>query len=574
MKFTTLYLHDSTACWMQWRGKRLLQTYSESITREFAERAASMPKKEGIPSLCPWLSVHASQVRLLIDPVTDQTRSVPAFDHGFTEPCGKTEQLRQSAEQMYLTCRSLTSDVLADDLTRYRHDKLDKYPNALLQWHQSAPTGANVNQVRTPRHWLVSDSGLSDYVFTWLSAMADHGLEFVDVRTVSGLFAAEDADSDSSVITIFEQPNRCRLFHCDAGFVLKVDQWSNPVEARIALADRVAEFIENDDSVELRYVGADDGLSVWQETMLDLDIKMRADGITDKANYSDSLHNDLPDACLHLPLGALIRSQAVTEVSVWSATPKWEAGTGIRKLLSIAKWKKRYKRTLIATTFAAVFSGYFVLLACMHAVKIIELHQRADTELQLLNDQKASMQKNIEELTHDSEQAVASINRLLAFEEHSIENNLKFIQSLAEFLNSQPRIQLNSVSWRLIVDKMDEDTLAILAKLNELIDHYEPEQNSILSNGESESISSQYGLEHIVLISGNVVSQDSSSLSQQQASDFLIEFLQGLSSTNQVIDVLPVLDSMALTPKVNMPSDVVLNSNSNNSFVVAVRLSV
>ena len=111
--------------------------------------------------------------------MADQTHLIPAFDHGFAEPHGTLERIRQAAEQIYLTCRSLTSDVLTDDLTRYRHDRLKKHPNALLQWHKMKASQRNVKHGSAYRHWLVSDSGLSDYVLSWLSSMANNGLEFV-----------------------------------------------------------------------------------------------------------------------------------------------------------------------------------------------------------------------------------------------------------------------------------------------------------------------------------------------------------------------------------------------------------
>jgi len=76
--------------------------------------------------------------------------------------------------------------------------------------------------------------------------------------------------------------------------------------------------------------------------------------------------------------------------------------------------------------------------------------------------------------------------------------------------------------------------------------------------------------EGLMLISGRVVLEHS----QQQASDTLMSFLNALSATQYVIDVVPVTKSLSLTQALNLPSDASLIDEDPSAFVLAVRFSV
>lgn len=566
MKITILYIHDSTACWMQWRGKRLLNVFCEPVTRELVERAASSLKKDGIQTICPWLSAHSPQVRLLIDPVADQTQPIPAYDHGFSEPHGVLERFRQSAEQVYLTCRSLTSDVLTDDLTRYRHDRLKKYPNALLQWHEMKARQLNSGHGSSSRHWLVSDSGLSDYVFSWLSSMADNGLEFVDVQVVCALYARQDAHRECSVITIWEQSNRCRLIQCRSGFISKVEQWNNAKEARIALQESISALNDEGQIVVLKYVGCDDELTVWQQAFPTVDIGKRIDGVVDVAICATQIVDELPDSCLKLPVNALVQKPTGVKLWIGPRKPYWEAGASFRALLSIARWKRRYKQTVIATTIAATFSGYFVLLACMHAIDMIELHQRAGSEFVSIRTRYSLVNEEIQRMTAHPKSAIKSIDRLNESKSSSGEEEQVFLQFLARLLEKQPSISINSLNWRRFEkNSPDGKLLTELAEIGEL-------RNEVISAPIVKS--NEIGSERLLLISGSVGALGGSSFSHQQSSNALIEFLQALSEYEKIVEVLPLNDLMSGASDINYPIDVVINDDEGSSFVLALRVIV
>lgn len=566
MKFTTLYMHDSTACWMQWKGNRLLQVYCESVTRELVDKASLSSKKDGIQSSCPWLSVHSPQVRLLIDPVADQTQLVPAFDYGFDEPHGALERLRLVVEQVYLTIRSLTSDALADDLTQYRHDRLKKYPKALLQWHRLKTPRSNSKLSDVPRHWLVSDSGLSDNVFAWLNAMADNGLEFLEVQAVCSLFAKQDAHLNCTVITIWVQSNRSRLIQCESGFVYKVEQWNNPVEARIALEESVSILNDDGKSVLLRYIGSDDELALWQEAIPTIVIQKRCDRIADLAKHLRNMDDVLPEACLNLPLNALIRHSSVTKVGLWSRKPQWEAGASMRILLSIARWKRRYKQAVVATTLAAALSGYFVLLAVMHAIQVIELHQRASTELDQLKIRHSQVHQDIKKLSGHSGDALSSIERLYTYERITSDNEQEFLRSLSEIIKMQRNISIDSVSWRMIHEANSDKTfLNEVTGLDEL--RSGPVQIPVSNVGKADD-------QKLLLISGGVTSVPQSKLSHQESSDVLVAFLEQLAGHEYVVEVMVLKDVLSDNPLVNLPSDVVVSSVGTGSFVLAILMSV
>jgi len=246
MKTTILYLHESEACWMQWRGRRLLDVFCEPITRELAERAMESPKRDGVQSQCPWLSVYAPRIRLVIDPVVDHTHIIPSFDRGYRSPKGSIERMRRLAEQWVLACRSLTSDVLADDLTRYRRDQLKRFPKALLQWHPPNIRNRKSDAMLSSAAWRLTESGVPDFVFDWLRAMVDHGFDFVDVRPVSMLFAVEDSESERPVITVWEEAHRWRTIVTLKGVMQQVEQHPSQTEARIAVDERLSEYRERD----------------------------------------------------------------------------------------------------------------------------------------------------------------------------------------------------------------------------------------------------------------------------------------------------------------------------------------
>jgi len=362
MKVTVLYLHDTTACWMQWRGKRLLQVHTESVTRDLAERAVESSKQEGIQSQCPWLSVYSPKVRLVINPVVDQTRSLPAFDHGFMEPRSFIDRLRRRCVQLYITCRSLTSDVLADDLTRYRQDLLSNYPKSILQWQTPR---LRMGELASPAFlpaWLITDTGVPDFVYDWLQSLAEHGLEFVDVRPVSELFAIEHQTASNAGITVWAQGVHWRMIVSAWGAVYRVEQFSTEMDARIAVDEAINELKDLSVEADLRFTGSQADFVYWQEVYPDASYCAPGawDGLT--AELDTPLFESLPTPCRELPLQAMVHSRYRSKMASRQNPQRIDVGATIRVLLSTARWRRRYKQSGIATTVAAAFSGYFVLL--------------------------------------------------------------------------------------------------------------------------------------------------------------------------------------------------------------------
>jgi len=243
-------------------------------------------------------------------------------------------------------------------------------------------------------------------------------------------------------------------------------------------------------------------------------------------------------------------------MSSWSGTARVDAGSMIRSLLSAARWRRRYKQSLIATTGAAILAGYFVLLAVMHALDVIDLHDRARVELNDLHSRQSRLQDAQETIHPNPEVVVASIAHLSPTNNSSEGNEQRFLNQLALVLNQQPEIQLTALSWRSI-EPVDWSVgkLEALSRLPEMID-----SQSIL-DADAES-------ERIVLLSGQVAL----TTSQQQASDRLTHFLDALTDADQVIDVIPVTTAFSSNPKMNLPSDVVLSDDDPTAFVIAIRM--
>ena len=556
MRTTILHLHDSTACWTLWQGRRLLQVFCEPVTREMAEQAAALPKKDGIQSSCPWLTARAPKVRLLIDPMFDQTQTIPAFDYGFLEPKSFIEGIRSRIERMYLTCRSLTSDVLADDLTRYRREQLNRFPKAMLQW--SPPNTAAKVKVQwssAPPSWLITESGIPDFLFDWLEALSVNGLEITDVRPVSALFAIEDEKHGCPVVTVWAEPKRWRLVITSNGFVEKTEQWANEIDARIALDDIVLAFRGSHCEYKIRYIGEISDIDAWKSISPDVDFLPRENSVRTQSRFCSLAISSLPSVFCDLPLSGLLNASAGTGMKFWMNTARVDFGVSIRQLLLKTRWRRRYHRSIIATVIAATFSGYFVLLATMHALEVVELHDRSRDELQVLRGRRASMIGEARTLHANPVKAVASIDRLDRKNRERSINKQTFLSQLAALLSERPTIELNSVSWRSVQSPAAH--VNVLVDIKELID-------TPLNEVGSKAV------EDLVLISGQMRLEHS----QQEASDMLIDFLSALKTTEKVIDVIPVTHALSLSEAFNLPSDAVRPNDDSSAFVVAVRLSV
>lgn len=565
MKITVLYLHDSTACWTLWRGRRLLQVFCEPVTQDMAERAAVATKKEGIQSACPWLSARSPKVRLLIDPVVDQTQSIPAFDYGFLESKSSFGTLKNIVERMYLTCRSLTSDVLADDLTRYRRDQLSQFPKALLQWiPPNAATKNNARLSSVPASWLITESGTPDFVLDWLHAMSGHGIEIIDVRPVSEIFSKEDAKYGCPVVTVWAEPRRWRLLVTANGYLEKTEQWSSEIQARIALDDVVSTMKDHGCIFKARYIGEITDLEEWQKIVPDNEFLPRENSIHTQSRFCALAVNSLPSGFCDLPLNSVLQTVSNARFRLWSKTAYIDLGVSIQRLLLKTRWRRRYLRSLVATTVAATFSGYFVLLASMHALQVVELHGRVNSELQLLRGRRALIDERAASLHSDPLSAAASIERMNQHELRVSVNKQAFLSELSDLLDERPSITLNGVSWRSMqvpafinTSSENKPSVEALIDIKELVD------TPLNTNNALE-------VEDFILLSGQVLLEQN----QQKASDTLISFLNALTATEHVIDVIPVTHSLSLTQALNLPSDARLLSDDPSAFVVAVRLSV
>ncbi len=559
MKTTILYLHDSTAFWMLWQGRRLLQVFNEPVTRSMAEHVAASSTADGIQSLCPWLTTRSPKVRLVIDPVMDKTQIIPAFDLGLKEPKGMLACFRRHAWHVYLTCRSLTSDVLIDDLTRYRREQLSQFPTAMLQWYASSAMARNGTQSYThPCAWLLTDSGVPDYVFTWLHAMTEQGLEYTDARPVSALFAKEDAKHQTSVITVWVESNRWRLIMTAHGYVVKVEQWASEIEARIALDDAIKARQEEGVCPKVFFLGSAEDRVTWAQSLEAMELDSRDDEVGLLAEIASSSTDALPKGCTCLPLQALLQSNSRAKIGRWSETVKQDFGSTIRVLLSSARWKRRYKQSIIATTVAAAFAGYFALLAVMHALDVIELHDRADEELSGLARRLQTLEASALALHPNPHEAVAAIYKLDEHANAVSANRQNFLKYLAKLLQDQTSITLRSVSWRDLpkLGLADDEAawLSSVSELREPANSLHPPENN----------------ERLVFLSGNVAFNQN----RQQATDSLMTFLNALSAEPAVLDVIPMTDALSSTQSMNFPSDVIVEKDDPTAFVIAVRFSV
>ena len=565
VKTTILYLNDSTACWTLWRGRRLLRVFCEPVTREMAERAAVVPKKDGIQSSCPWLSVRSPKVRLLIDPVLDRTRTIPAFDYGFLEPKGVIESSRNLLERMYVTCRSLTSDVLADDLTRYRRDQLKPFPKALLHWFPPKATWKTKLPLETsPPSWLITESGIPDFILDWMHAMSEQGLEIVDVQPVSALVALADKKLDCSVITIWAEPKRWRLLITTNGYLKKTDQWSSEIDARIALDDAVNTMKEYDCDYAIRFIGEFENIDAWRGVVPEANFLPAVGGFSEQTHICALAVSALPLECHDLPLCVLLQTVCEARVGIWPKRTPLDLGDSIRRLLLKARWKGRYQRSMIATAVAAILSGYVVLLASMHALEVIELNDRAQKEMEELESRRDSLHDEATALHSEPLSAVSAIERLSTQSGNTAVNKQEFFSELADLLDTQPAITLNAISWRPMPAPISNDepihtklSHSTLVAITELVD-----TPAGIDEVETD--------EDLILISGKVQHESN----QQEAFDTLFEFLTLLSASNNVAEVIPITHSLSLNHTLNLPSDAVLLNEDPSAFVIAVRLSV
>lgn len=557
MKSTILYIHDSTAYWTLWQKGKMLQVFCEPVTRELAARSYSQ---------CPWLSKKMLKVRLVIDPVVDQTRPIPAFSHGIAEPKGLIASIGKHLERLYLSCRSLISEVVADDLTRYRRDQLERFPKAMLQWHP-----ANVlteNGVRIPpryRSWLVTESGCPDYVLDWLYAMAKQGMEVIDVRPVSALFASEDAVHERTVITVLIAPDYCRILTTASGYLKKTEQWATELDARIAFDDMVSTIREDGEDFLVRFVGEFDDLATWQAIVPESKFLHRENSIRLSEQASASLFDSLPASFLDLPIHELLRSAQRRGGTVSSQKARIDAGVSIRRLLLQTRCQRHYQQSVVFAVLSAVFSGYFIVLVSMQAFDLINLRERVYKELGVLTTRQSSLDQRAKKLHPNPQQAMASIELLSRRELDNQVPRYEFFEYLAALLDEQPAIVLSSVSWRSMTTQgwskeaaqLPKTSLSALVDVKELIDT-------------PVSVTGSAVAEELILISGQVISEQS----QQVVSDNLMRFLNALIATDHVVDVVPVTNSLSLDNSVNLPSDADSILDDPSRFVVAVRLAV
>jgi len=388
MRTTILYLHDSTACWTLWQGQCLVQVFCETITRE------------------------SQKVRLLIDPVVDQTQTIPAFNYGFPEAKSAFGVFRNIVNRIYLTCRSLTSDVIADDLTHYRRDQLNYFPKGFLHWN--SPSSASKNNVRlsaSPPSWLITESGVPDYVLDWLLSMSGHGIEITDVRPVSTLFSIEDAAHECPVVTVWAETKRWRLLITANGVLHKAEQWSSELQALIAFEELISTMKGQDCTFKVRYIGEITDLEAWQKIVPETEFQPRENAVRTQSRFSALILNSLPSAFCDLPVDALFRSVRTGRLRLRSQSAHLDFGVSIQQLLLKTLWKRRYLRSVISVVVAAIFSGYFVLNASMHALTVVELRDQASNELQTLNDRRKSLSNRAISLHSDPLAAVALASR-------------------------------------------------------------------------------------------------------------------------------------------------------------------
>ncbi len=578
MKTTVLWLHNTTACWMLWQRGQLLNVHCEQVTRELSGQAILAEKKEGVHTLCPWLTGPRPRVRLVIDPVVDNTQIIPAYKHGLTEAQGVGKYLSQLAERLVLTCRSLTSDVLADDLTRYRRDQLSRAPSGLLQWHRPrAPSFRQQHTTHSSREWLLTESGVPDYVFDWLNALVEHGVEFLDVRAASSLFVSSTTGSNQLLLTIWVEANRVRLLVTDATGVVKVEQWAEECDAKIALKDLFNQYEQQGVILVGRFIGSDLQLKAWQLQFPALEIVAYSDGLQHQPLNDSALLEALPKRCLNLPITRLGESSLWPSLWSWKGSSRTDVGSYFRMLLSTAQWRRRYQRSMVATTIAATCSGYFVLLACMHGLEFIELHDRADRELERLDAQQQAVQHQSALLHSDPDTAQVSVERLKHTTQAAEDKPERFFQELANLLDESPVISLNSISWReaqaryaaasdeSVNKAIDITALPELVDLAQTVGEVHP-----LIDDRARGYIEQAATEQLVLLSGQVKVVRS----QQAASDALIRFLSALSNSPRVISITPMTSALSDMPSMNIPSDVQLDQNDPTAFVIAIRVKV
>lgn len=557
MKTTILYLHESNACWMLWNGKKLLEVFSEPVPREIAEDQGSGQLQDVVVSKCPWLGTGSQRIRLVIDPVVDGTRAIPAFDPGLRQPDGVLDKWRASFNRLFLLLRSLTCNVWVDDLTHYRRDQLTRFPKALLLWRP-----VELNQVTRaarssrPPSWQLTESGLPDFVFDWLSAMDVHGVNICDVRLVSSLLATEDFRIPGPVMTIWVEQHRCRLIRVSEGRVNKVQQIDSEIDARIALDDALATSRLEGETVTLRYIGDSNKIPLWQDSIDGVELLPRDDVLSFCLPSTNRQFASMPAGCRDLPLRALLSTPAWGYKS-GRAIERTSLGSSLQVLLSSGLWRRRYRQSLIATAVVATFSGYFVLLALMHAFNFIDLHKRAKAESELVME-KQMLLKDAALKFHDKPfEVVSEIRRLPVNDLMQSSIDQAFLENIASMLIDNPLIHINSVSWRTV--PLAESNGSSEASLSDVVELMRlPGGNEI-----------EGATERLIFIAGNVDFDES----QQHSSGLLMNFLDSISAIDNVVDVIPVSSALSSMPLMNFPSDVAA-MNQPSAFVLAVRLTV
>jgi len=400
------------------------------------------------------------------------------------------------------------------------------------------------------------ESGLPDFVIAWLSTLAQQGMEFTDVRPTSLLFALADRRIAKAMITVWAEGHRWRVIVVSGAVVLHVDQFASELAAVQGVKDRLAQLKDANVDVELCVTGHDDLCSVWPSHFPDTPCERRTDTVQQLAPLGENEKTYLPNAIKNLPLAALLQPNNTRQARV-----RVEGGASIRALLHLSKWRRRSHQTVAATVTAAVFSGYFVLLSGLHALRIVDLHGRADSELVDLSSRQKTLQEEASQLHTTPIEAAKSIERLPSTGVVSQSHNPAFLAKLAALLNDQPEILIRSLSWRPDdTAHWQQGNLSDITQLPNLLDNH--------ING-SHTVDSEY---RIVVIAGLI----NDATSQQFASDTLINFLDALAGTPSVVDVLPIVHSFASSTTTNLPSDLIYSSpkdlNDPRRFVVAVRV--
>jgi len=560
MSVTVLYLKGATACWMLWRRGRIQQVFNEPITLKMAMQATSVSPLRGIQSHCPWLSRKKLRVRIIIDPVMDQTKTIPAFDYGYTRPVTLLDRLRRFVEQCNAMCRTVACDVLNDDPTRYRRDQLSRYPDALLQWCRPRNFFWFAEPELNSDSWVITESGIPKYVFDWLQALAQQGVEFVDIKPVSSVFAEADADIADVVINVWVEALRCRVMISRFGAVHRVDQWASESEAMGGVEEEVMQWREHSINPHVRIIKPTNDIVQWKERFPDIRCELRVDGLQDGVVSANQSLINMPASCASLPTSGLQRSRRKFLKAFPHSLVKLDTGESFQQLSRVSKWRRRRHEALVATAAVAACSGYFVLLAMMHALHVIELHNRVTHELEELNNRQITIQNSLILLHKNPKFALRSINTLNDIEARLVLNKQDFLRQLSGAIETHTAIVMRSISWRFADEVVWNSNESLgLVHLPELFDI---QTNPFSKHTQLDS--------SVVLLAGDIVA----SQNQQQASEALMAFLNALAELEPVAGVVPVNSTLSAESVMTLPSDTWHTNDNNSGFVIALRLVV